>query len=94
MTRRIVTLLLILALGFLVAPLTVEAQPPKHVPRIGVLITNSRAAESTSIAAFHRGLQALGYVEGQNIMLEYRYADATWSNCPHSRLSWCGSTSP
>jgi putative tryptophan/tyrosine transport system substrate-binding protein len=82
MTRRIVTLLLILALGFLVAPLTVEAQPPKHVPRIGVLITNSRAAESTSIAAFHRGLQALGYVEGQNIVTEYRYADGTLESLP------------
>ena len=76
------------------APLDAEAQPPKHVPRIGLLITTSHAAEAMNIEAFRRGLQALGYVEGQNIMLEYRYADGNLSNCPHSRLSWCGSTSP
>jgi hypothetical protein len=96
MTRYLIGLLVTLALAILVAPLAAEAQQPKNVPRIGLLITNSRAAESTSIEAFHRGLQALGYVEGQNIMMEYRYADMpteNWINCPNSRLSWCGSTS-
>jgi len=71
-----------LALVILTAPLIAEAQQPKHVPRIGLLITNSRAAESTSIEAFHRGLQALGYVEGQNIMMEYRFADGNLEQLP------------
>jgi putative ABC transport system substrate-binding protein len=82
MTRRTIGLLITLALGFVVAPLAAEAQPPKNVPRIGLLITNSRAAESTNLEAFHRGLQALGYVEGQNIMLEYRYADGNLEQLP------------
>jgi putative ABC transport system substrate-binding protein len=77
-----IVLLVTLALAILVVPLTAEAQQPKNVPRIGLLITNSRAAESTSIEAFHRGLQELGYVEGQNIMLEYRYADGNLEQLP------------
>jgi putative ABC transport system substrate-binding protein len=77
-----IVLLVTLALGFLVAPLTAEAQQPKNVPRIGLLITNSRASESTNIEAFRRGLQALGYVEGQNIMLEYRFADGNVEQLP------------
>jgi putative tryptophan/tyrosine transport system substrate-binding protein len=82
MTRCTLGLLVTLTFAILVAPLAAEAQPPKHVPRIGLLITNSRAAESTSIEAFRRGLQALGYVEGQNISLEYRFADGNLEQLP------------
>ena len=46
MTRHLIGPLVTLALAILVAPLTAEAQQPKHVPRIGLLITNSRATES------------------------------------------------
>ena len=77
-----VGLVVTLALCLLVAPLDAEAQPPKHVPRIGLLITTSHAAEAMNIEAFRRGLQALGYVEGQNIMLEYRYADGNLEQLP------------
>ena len=64
MRLKTVRLVVMLALVILTAPLIAEAQQPKNVPRIGLLITNSRASESTNIEAFHRGLQALGYVEG------------------------------
>jgi putative ABC transport system substrate-binding protein len=77
-----VGLVVTLALCLLVAPLDAEAQPPKHIPRIGLLITTSHAAEAMNIEAFLRGLQALGYVEGQNIMLEYRYADGNLAQLP------------
>ena len=46
--RRVV----MLALVILTAPLIAEAQQPQNVPRIGLLITDSRAAESRSIEAF------------------------------------------
>jgi ABC-type uncharacterized transport system substrate-binding protein len=82
MTRRTIGLLVTLTLGLLLAPLAAKAQPPKHVPRIGLLITNSRASEATNIEAFRRGLQARGYVEGQNIMLEYRYAEGNLEQLP------------
>ncbi len=55
---------------------------PTHVPRIGVLITNSRASESRSIAAFHQGLHELGYVEGQTIEFAYRYAEGHLEQLP------------
>jgi putative tryptophan/tyrosine transport system substrate-binding protein len=82
MTRRTLGLLVTFALGLLRAPLAVDAQPPKNAPRIGLLITNSRATESTDIEAFRRGLQALGYVEGQNIIIEYRFADGNLEQLP------------
>jgi putative tryptophan/tyrosine transport system substrate-binding protein len=82
MWLSVVVFLVALGCAILTAPLAAEAQPPKHVPRIGLLITNSRAAESTNIEAFRRGLQALVYVEGQNIMLEYRFADGNLEQLP------------
>jgi putative ABC transport system substrate-binding protein len=49
------------------------AQPTK-IPRIGFLITGSTSSASTRVEAFRRGLRDLGYVEGKNIAIEYRYA--------------------
>jgi len=51
-----------------------EAQQAK-VPRIGLLTSNSRSANLLNIDAFRQGLRELGYVEGQNILLEHRYAE-------------------
>jgi putative ABC transport system substrate-binding protein len=82
MRRQTVKRVVMLALGLLTAPLIGEAQQPQHVPRIGLLITTSRAAEARGIEAFQRGLQALGYVEGQNIMLEYRFAEGNLAQLP------------
>jgi putative ABC transport system substrate-binding protein len=65
--------LALLGLGLLVAPLTAEAQPPTQVHRIGIL---SPAAEASTplFEAFRQGLRELGYVEGQNMVLEFRLA--------------------
>ena len=82
MRLKTVRLVVMLALIILTAPLIAEAQQPKNVPRVGLLIRNSRASESTRIEAFHRGLQALGYVEGQNIIIEYRFADGNLEQLP------------
>ena len=55
---------------------SVEAQlPPKKVPRIGLLVATTRSAQLSRVEAFRRGLRELGYIEGQNITLEYRYAE-------------------
>jgi putative tryptophan/tyrosine transport system substrate-binding protein len=48
-----------------------QAQEPKKIPRIGFL-TNTKL-ENPNIEPFRRGLQALGYTEGKNIHVEYRY---------------------
>jgi putative tryptophan/tyrosine transport system substrate-binding protein len=52
-----------------------EAQQPKKVPRIGVLSPGS-PGPSPLLDAFRQGLRELGYVEGQNIAVEYRFAEA------------------
>jgi len=61
---------------FLVGAVAVaEAQQPKKVPRIGFLMPGSRATYAVRIEAFQNGLRELGYVEGQNIAVEWRFAD-------------------
>ena len=67
-----IALLITLALGLLVAPLAAEAQPPTHVHRIGVLVGVATREQDRNVGAFLEGMHALGYVEGQNLVLEYR----------------------
>jgi putative ABC transport system substrate-binding protein len=52
-----------------------EAQQPKKVPRIGYLGANFRSTNPARIEAFRQGLRELGYVEGKNIVIEWRFAD-------------------
>src|SRR5499433_3829930 len=52
-----------------------EAQQPKKVPRIGYLAPSDAATESTRSEPIRRALRELGYIEGQNIAIEYRYAE-------------------
>ena len=49
-----------------------DAQQPKKVSRIGFLMPGSRATYAVRIEAFQNGLRELGYVEGQNIAVEWR----------------------
>src|SRR6266545_7009555 len=51
------------------------AQQPKKVPRIGYLLAGDPASESTRFEAIRLALRELGYIEGQNIAIEYRYAE-------------------
>jgi len=77
-----VKLLVVAALGIFVAALATEAQQPAKVPRIGVLLSGSRSSTSTRTDAFRQGLRELGYVEGQNIAIEYRYAEGKVDRLP------------
>jgi ABC-type uncharacterized transport system substrate-binding protein len=54
---------------------TALAQQPKKVPRIGYLSAYDRATESSRSEAIRLALRELGYIEGQNIAIEYRYAE-------------------
>ena len=54
---------------------TAHAQQPTTVPRIGFLGAASTSAIAARVAAFRQGLRELGYVAGQNIIVEYRYAE-------------------
>jgi len=73
--RRTLGLLVTLAFGLLVAPLAAEAQPAGKVPRIGLLIPGSSSGFSSRIEVSRQGLRDLDWVEGQQIALEYRYAE-------------------
>ena len=69
--RRIIAGLLL----SLVAPLTVAAQSPEKLYRIGMLERTSTGMNAANLDSFRQGLRALGYVEGKNFVIEYRSAD-------------------
>jgi putative ABC transport system substrate-binding protein len=64
-----------LGLGLLAAPLAAEAQQAGKVYRIGYLGTSSPSLEQHLVEAFRQRLRELGYIEGQNITIEYRWAE-------------------
>jgi len=72
------------ALLFALCPLA-EAQQPKKVPRIGYMTAGFLSSTSTKevIEAFRQGLRELGYVEGQNIVIEYRSAGGVADRFPN-----------
>src|SRR5262245_47817289 len=55
-------------------PFPLRARPSKRIPRIGVLLFGTPDTDP-NLPAFLRGLRDLGYIEAQNIIIEYRYAD-------------------
>jgi putative ABC transport system substrate-binding protein len=70
-----------LAGGLLAAPLAAEAQQAGKIARIGYLAPN-RAASPHMPEAFRQGLRDLGYVEGRNVMIEYRSAEGKLERLP------------
>ena len=73
-----------IVLGTLVAPLAVEAQQPGKVPRVGYLHPGSPSdpLRQRRLEAFRQGLRDLGYVEGQNIAIESRWAEGQYDRYP------------
>jgi putative ABC transport system substrate-binding protein len=68
-------LCLLAALAILGVPLATGAQPPPKIPRIGYLGAYTPSAGARFLGAFQQGLRELGYVEGQNIFVDYRWAE-------------------
>src|SRR5262245_36005887 len=73
MFRSIVICLLLTV--FLLTVSFVEAQQPRKVIRIGYLSSQDAAGEAARAEAIRRALREFGYIEGQNIVTEYRYAE-------------------
>src|SRR6266487_156934 len=63
-------------------PLAARAQQPGRIWRIGVLETSPAASNAANFDAFRKGLRELGYVEGQNLILDYRSADGRAERFP------------
>jgi len=73
----------VIAGGLLAAPLATEAQPAGRVYRIGILTNNaSDPAESRQWQAFRLGLQERGWIEGENILIEFRGAAGNSARAP------------
>ena len=60
----------------------VQAQQPKKVARIGYLAPQDATTESARADAIRLAMRELGYIEGQNIATEYRYAEGTVDRFP------------
>jgi putative ABC transport system substrate-binding protein len=74
--------LIAIVVAFAMCGAVVEAQQPKKVPRIGYLTTVSLSAISARIEAFRQGLRELGYIEGENIVIERRFAEGKLDRLP------------
>ena len=81
--RRKSTFFVVLYAMLFALSLPVEAQQPKRVPRIGyVRVVGIPSTSGPNVEAFRRGLRDLGYVEGENIVIEFRYAEGKADRIP------------
>ena len=69
------------ALGLLAAPLAAEAQQAGKVYRIGYL-SSGTSTSNPFVKAFREGLRELGWIEGQNIIIDYRFAEGRFDRLP------------
>jgi len=79
---RLIRLAVILAVALILAPLAVGAQQAGKVYRIGFLSFGWVEGARLNLEAFRQGLRALGYVDGQNIAIEYRFAEGKLDRLP------------
>jgi putative ABC transport system substrate-binding protein len=73
---------LALALGLFAAPCAADAQPAGKVYRIGILEAIPAARNAANLDALRQGLRELGYVEGRNLLIEYRSTDGRAERFP------------
>jgi putative tryptophan/tyrosine transport system substrate-binding protein len=72
----------LVAVILLAVAVIVEAQQPARIPQIGILIASSASVYSARVEALRQRLRELGYVEGKNIFIEYRYAEGKGERLP------------
>jgi putative tryptophan/tyrosine transport system substrate-binding protein len=71
-----------LAGGLLAAPLAAEAQQADRVARIGFLFASPGSPNAPTVVAFREGLRDLGWLEGRNLVIEYRWANGHFDRLP------------
>jgi putative ABC transport system substrate-binding protein len=78
---RLIWLAVVLIVSVL-APLAADAQLAGKVYRIGYLSGGSATASASYVEAFRQGLRELGWVEGQNVVIDYRFAEGRFDRLP------------
>jgi putative tryptophan/tyrosine transport system substrate-binding protein len=78
---RLIGLAVVLAFSLTLEPLAAEAQSAGRVPRVGVLMAGSPSG--AFLTQFRQGLRELGYIEGQNIAIEQRFAHGVRDRVPN-----------
>jgi len=68
--------------SILAGPLAAEAQPPGKIYRMGYLYSGSATSSPRAPEAFREGLRELGWVEGRNIVIDYRFAEGRFDRLP------------
>src|SRR5262247_4093953 len=79
---RLIGLAVILTFSLAFAPLAVEAQQAGKIYRMGYLYSGSATSSPRGPEAFREGLRELGWVEGRNIVIDYRFADGRFDRLP------------
>jgi putative ABC transport system substrate-binding protein len=82
MNEKILVFTCLLLAALLLAVSSAAAQQPEKIPRIGWLAAGSPSGVAPLTGAFRQGLRDLGYVEGKNIAIEYRYAEGKLDRLP------------
>ena len=80
--KKVAALSLLIAEALVAFAVIVEAQQPKKVFRIGYLSNTDAATDSSRAEKIRLALRELGYIEGQNIAIEYRYAEGKEDRFP------------
>ena len=80
MRRR--TFIVLATSAAVATPLGARAQQPARIPRVGVVVSGLPSAFASRVEALRQGLHNLGYLEGRNIVFEYRYAEGKMDRLP------------
>src|SRR5882724_10138449 len=80
--KKAAVLSILVALVLLAVAVMAHAEQPARVPRIGFLFVSSLSSNSARMEAFRQGLHELGYVEGKNIVIEWRSAEEKSDRLP------------
>jgi len=80
--KKTILLSILVVVVQLAVGVSTAAQQPARILRIGILVTGSASYYSARVESFRRRLRELGYVEGKNIVIEYRYAEGKLDRLP------------
>ncbi len=79
---------LALSISFFALCVPAHAQRPMRTPQIGFLAATTSRSNLPRLESFRQGLRELGYIEGQNVLIEYRFAEGRLNQVRILQQSW------